>query len=399
MKTLATATELMALIARHELLPPDRSALARASVKNMSGRDFLCSLVKTGWLTAFQANLLLRRRSDELVLGPYLLLSRIGKGGMGQVFKARHRTLNRIVALKLLREEKISSKEAVLRFRREIQLSSQLAHPNIVYAYDAGEINGVHYYTMEYVEGIDLSQHVRRSGRLPIVEAVQYLYQAALALQHAHERGLVHRDIKPSNFLLTKQDGEDVVKLLDLGLARIAEGSEDTALTHDGRIVGTPDYIAPEQARSAHTADIRADLYSLGCTFHFLLTGQVPFPGGKSIVEKLVKHQMEDPTPIETLRPDVPLPLRAVLKRLVARDPERRFQTPEQLAKTLELWLAGARGTAFHASSTTEVQKPPAAAALPDWLGDVEKSEQPARPPPAAVPDWLEDVRRREKQP
>ena len=188
---------------------------------------------------------------------------------MGQVFKARHRTMGRIAAIKLIRKERLEHPQAVKRFQREVRLAAALAHPNIVRVYDADEIAGTHLMVMEYIAGaIDLAKLVKKQGPLPVPQACEYIRQAALGLQHAHERGLVHRDIKPANLLLT---GGQTVKVLDMGLARLnspdGEDDQSSTMTQDGAVMGTPDYIAPEQALESHTVDIRADLYSLGCTF------------------------------------------------------------------------------------------------------------------------------------
>src|SRR5262249_4228321 len=178
------------------------------------------------------------------------------------------------------------------------------SHPNIVTAHDAAQVGDTHFFVMEYVEGIDLGKLVKDTGPLPVAQACAYVRQVALGLQHAHEKGMVHRDIKPSNILLSLQEGQ--VKILDMGLARMlaAPASDDTgSLTDEGAIVGTPDYESPEQARQSHQVDIRSDLYSLGCTFYFLLTGRPPFPGG-TVGEKLVKHQLDEPPPVEQLNPE-----------------------------------------------------------------------------------------------
>lgn len=292
-------------------------------------------LIQRGWLTPYQANLLLQGRGQELILGPYILMERLGKGGMGQVFKARHRKLDRIVAIKLIRKERLESPDVVRRFEREIRAVAALSHPNIVRALDADNIGGTHLLVMEYIEGAnDLAKLVKKNGPLPVPRACEFIRQAALGLQHAYERELVHRDIKPANLLLTP-DGK-TIKVLDMGLARLDSGGDDktSTMTHDGALLGTPDYIAPEQAVESHTVDIRADLYSLGCSFYFLLTGQVPFPGG-TLLQKLNKHQSEEPQPVERLRPEVPPNVAMIVRKLMAKKPTDRYQTPATLASAL----------------------------------------------------------------
>jgi serine/threonine-protein kinase len=291
-------------------------------------------LLARGWLTQFQIKRLFQGRGAELVLGPYVMLDRIGQGGMGQVFKARHRLMKRVVALKVIRKEFLANAETVLRFQREIEVAARLAHPNIVTAYDAAQIGDQLFLVTEYVEGTDLHHLVEKCGPLPPEQAAAYIGQAALGLQHAHERGLVHRDVKPSNLLLTAQTQQ--VKILDLGLAlkQDASGVSTSQLTRVGSLVGTPDYMAPEQVLDPRRADIRADIYSLGCTFYFLLAARPPFEGG-TLTDKLTRHQQEEPEPIARLRPDVPPPLAAVLNRMLAKRPEDRFQTPGELAPLL----------------------------------------------------------------
>jgi serine/threonine-protein kinase len=302
--------------------------------QSIGPRTLACQLIERGWLTPFQANYLHQGRGRELLLGSYLLLERLGEGGMGAVFKARNCKLDRVVAVKVIRKERINSRDSIRRFQREIRAAGQLRHPNIVHALDADEVGGNYLLVMEYVDGTDLGQLVQNQGPLPVPQACDCIRQAALALAHAHEQGLVHRDIKPSNLLLSSA-GQ--IKLLDLGLARLpasADGVSST-MTETGTIIGTPDFLAPEQARHSHDVDIRADLYSLGCTFYFLLTGRPPFPDG-TITEKLVQHQLEEPEPIERLRNDVPPGLIAVVRKLLAKKPEQRYQTPTEVADVLE---------------------------------------------------------------
>ncbi|MBM4068669.1 MAG: hypothetical protein FJ271_06955 [Planctomycetes bacterium] len=312
-------------------------------------------LVKRGWLTPFQVNQIFTGHAAELVLGSYILLDRLGEGGMGEVFKARNWKLGRVVALKLVRKERVSRPETIRRFQREIRAAAKLIHPNVVHAHDADEVNGTHFLLMDFVEGIDLARHVKQSGPLPIPLACEYIRQAALGLQHAHEHGMVHRDIKPHNLLLSvvrgsKSDGQKsgdarhVVKILDMGLARLQQAEDgdqsSTSLTQEGLVLGTVDYVAPEQAINAHGADIRADIYSLGCTLYFLLTGQVPFPGGTA-TEKLIRHQCDQCVPVESLRPDVSPGLAALLRRVMAKRREDRPQTPAELADALQTLLDG----------------------------------------------------------
>jgi serine/threonine-protein kinase len=303
-------------------------------------RSLAKELLDRGWLTAFQLNQIFQGRADELNIGPYVLLERIGAGGMGQVFKARHRHLDRFVALKIIRKDKADNTETVRRFQREIEVVARLSHPNIVAAYDAGEAHGSRYIAFEYVEGIDLAKLIKEHGPLPIAQACDFLRQAALGLQHAHERGFVHRDIKPSNLVLSDARGENIstfglVKILDMGLARL-QGPVGTGeeLTQYQATLGTPDFISPEQARDARAADIRSDLYSLGCTFYYLLTGKVPYPDAAPM-EKLLKHWMETPVPIEERRPEVAPAVADIQRKLMAKRPEDRYQAPIELVAAL----------------------------------------------------------------
>jgi serine/threonine protein kinase len=296
-------------------------------------------MLRRGWLTSFQVNLLLQGRGSQLVLGAYVLLERLGEGGTGQVFKARHQRMNRVVAIKVIRRELLADAEVVQRFYREIETISCLSHPNIVHAFDAGPVGPVHMLVMEYVEGIDLARLVKQSGPLPVERACNYLCQAALGLQHAHERGLIHRDIKPSNLLLTEGSGQPpLIKLLDLGLARLqrkGDGELTAVLTPVGAVtMGTPDYLAPEQAIDFHHVDIRADIYGLGCALFYLLTGQPPFPGG-SLAQKLLRHQQAEPPLLEQLRPGLPATLRPIMDRMLAKSPGDRYQAPVDVAEAL----------------------------------------------------------------
>jgi WD40 repeat protein/serine/threonine protein kinase len=321
-------------------------------------------IVEKGWLTKFQINMIGQGRGKDLIIGSYLVLERIGEGGMGQVYKARHQHMNRVVALKVIRKERLNSPDAVRRFYKEIQAAAQLSHPNIVLAYDAGQTGPTHFFAMEYVEGMDLAHMVQESGPIPVGQACDYIRQAALGLEHAFERGLVHRDIKPANLLVARLSkkseqsgpgpstsksgslGAAVVKILDMGLARLHGPAEtDTGFTKDGVVMGTPEYLAPEQATNARAADIRSDLYSLGCTFYFLLAGRPPFQGG-SLTEVLLAHQLNPAPPVSQFRPEVPEQITAIVARLMAKNPAERFQTPAELADVLAPYCQGAAAPA-----------------------------------------------------
>ena len=274
-------------------------------------------------------------------LGEYQLLEKLGQGGMGAVYKARQTKLKKIVALKVLPKERMQDERAVARFEREMAAVGAVDHPNIVRAMDAREIDGTHFLVMEYVEGLDLSQLLRRQGPLPIADACELIRQAATGLQYAHEHGLVHRDIKPSNLMLTR-DG--TVKILDLGLALLAADDAGADMTGTGQAMGTADYMAPEQAADSHTVDIRADVYSLGCTLYKLLSGHAPFSGPqyKSNLEKMAAHLRDPVPPIREVRPDVPDDLAAVLDRMLAKAPADRFAAPGEVAAALKPLAAGA---------------------------------------------------------
>jgi hypothetical protein len=281
----------------------------------------------------------------------YRVLGVLGSGGMGVVYKAVQRHTDRVVALKVIRPKVHGRPDFVERFRREARAVARLQHPNIVLAYDADEAGGLHFLVMEYVEGTGLDRVLRQRGPLPVREACEYARQAALGLQHAHERGMVHRDVKPANLLLTLPgpapagDGPfGTVKIVDFGLAHLAalDGGPATAVS-SAPVLGTLDYVAPEQARDPAGVDIRADVYSLGCTLYHLLTGQPPFPGGTPL-QKLLWHQERPPRPVTELRQDVPARVAAVLERMLAKEPGRRHATPAEVAEDLAALSGPAEG-------------------------------------------------------
>jgi serine/threonine protein kinase len=343
MTTPSTLSEFVAALRDHDLLDArhveefESSVLPRHDDVTTLGRV----LVERGWMTPFQIDWICAGRAADLRLGSYRLLHPLGEGGMGQVFQAKHQRLQRIVALKVIRQDVLSrDPEAIRRFQREAEAAAQLSHPNVVLVYDADQAGDTHFIAMEYVEGVDLHRLVRDRGPLTFGCAIEFIRQAALGLQHAHEHGMVHRDIKPSNLLVTRPDDlkQSRVKILDLGLARLArsgrEGEAASQLTRLGVVMGTPDFIAPEQARNSRDVDIRADLYSLGCTLYYLLTGRPPFPEG-TVVEKLLMHQLDAPRPVCLYRADTPLAIERIVERLLAKQPVDRFQTPAELVEVL----------------------------------------------------------------
>lgn len=332
----------MRRLRRSGLLPAEQMRQAYdAAAETADGRELGQLLVARKVLTRFQARMLLAGRTEGFFLGQYKILEPIGQGGMGRVFKAEHVGMGRLVALKLLSPDLVQTERARQLFDREVKLVARLQHPHIVTAYDADHQQGRYFLVLEYVDGPDLQTLVRREGPLPIGVACELIRQAALGLQYAHELGMVHRDIKPSNLLVQRTNPlgpGPLVKILDFGLARLSaadEAIDDPSVPLDRRtVIGTPDYISPEQARDWRTVDIRSDLYSLGCTFYFLLTGRPPFPGGNAL-QKLVRQVTERPTPVTELRPDVPAPVVEILNNLIAKNPLERYQIPLDAAVAL----------------------------------------------------------------
>jgi serine/threonine-protein kinase len=294
-------------------------------------------LIAAGFLTQFQADRLMAGRADGLVVGPYAILEEVGRGAVGRVYKAKHRTMNRAVAIKVLAAELTSTAAAREWLQREVRAAARLNHPNVVTAYDANEVGDRFYLVLEFVDGPDLDTLVRQSGPLAVAEACEIVRQAACGLQYAHEHGMVHRDVRPANLLAAKASRTIpgcVVKIADFGIARLAPpAGESDAL-------GTPDFVAPELAHDPRLADHRADLYSLGCTFYFLLTGRPPFPDGTA-QEKVRRHQFEPPVWVGQLRPDVPPAVAEIVHRLLAKDPNVRYQTAGAVAARLAAPAAG----------------------------------------------------------
>lgn len=319
------------LLLKEELakLPlPDGGADAAA----VAGR-----LVAEGILTRYQADAVRDRKFDELLIGNYEVLDRLGAGGMGTVYKARHRRMKRIVALKVLLKNLAQDQTFVRRFQREVETVARLSHPNIVMAFDADESPAGYFLVMEFVDGQDLYTLVRKHGPLSVADAIQCTLQSARGLQYAHEQGIIHRDIKPANLL---RDASGMVKVTDLGLARpnlgvTGDDRGNSGITQAGVVMGTIDYMPPEQAFDAATMDHRADIYSLGCTLHFLLGEEPPYCGS-TLMAILLAHRE---APIPSLREaceDVPVALDAIFHRMLAKSPADRYQSMSEVVQALE---------------------------------------------------------------
>ncbi len=349
------------------------------------------ALLERGWLTPYQINQLFQGKARELLLGSYILLERLGEGAVGQVFKARHQHMKRVVGLVVVREDLLTRPGAVEDFYNTLQAVSQLSHPNLVAAYDAGQIGRTHYFAMEHIEGIDLERHVQQSGPMDVALACEYLRQTARGLQHAYERGLRHHALSPADILvvqyLSRRDpgaqeragetqtnldssGGAIIKVRNLGLTFHKLAASNGAAA--ARFSSEADFLAPERSSAADEADIRADLYSLGAIGYYLLTGKVPFPGG-SVEDKRQRRQQEDPAPVESLRPEVPADVAAIIRRLMARDPEERYQSPAEAATDLATVLG-------FGPATTQLDAPPG------------ENGQPAPAPPPAPPPPLETL-------
>lgn len=323
------------------------------------------TLIKLRWLTVYQAKKLIAGKADELVIGPYVILDKLGEGGMGKVYRAMQLSLGRVVALKVVRSSLLRNEITLKRFQREVRAAAKLKHPNIVTVFDADQVGDRHFLVMECIAGSDLSRLVKERGPLPVPLACSVVRQAALGLQSAHDLGFIHRDIKPSNLLIaTDPKGQftvrSVVKILDMGLARLqsddpAGENISTELTRTGTVIGTPEFMSPEQAKNSSAVDQRSDLYSMGCTFYYLLIGESPFPNGTPL-EKLLQHQMDAPRPVQLIRMDIPPEVATIVHTLLAKRPDDRFQSGAALANALEPWCSDLGNSTVHPSLVLQAE-------------------------------------------
>jgi len=331
------------LVRASRLVEPARLDQAMEDLKRQTGGEPVTNaarvavhLVDTGVLTQWQADKLLEGRYKAFFLGKYKLLDHLGTGGMSRVYLAEHLLMQRRVAIKVLPKDRVDDTSYLARFHREAQAAAALDDRNIVRAYDVDNDGDIHYLVMEYVEGSDLQALVKRTGPLPYHVAVDYIRQAATGLAHAHAVGLIHRDVKPANLLV---DRENTVKVLDLGLAKFSdEDKASLTVAYDENVLGTADYLAPEQALDSHGVDARADIYGLGCTLYYLLVGHPPFPDG-TLPQRIMAHQKEPPPDIRKERPEAPADLLKILAKMMAKKPADRFQSAADVAVILTKWL------------------------------------------------------------
>jgi serine/threonine-protein kinase len=339
------STRFVELVAKSRLV--DHAALEKflAQFRDRFGPElpqdvgqFSRAMVDAGLLTAWHSEKLLAGKYKGFFLGKYKLLGHIGTGGMSSVYLAEHTRLHDKRAIKVLPRTRVKDATYLARFQLEAKAIASLNHPNIVLAYDIDNEGDVHYIVMEYVEGIDLQGLVRRDGPLPPVQAALLLAQAADGLQHAHQRGVIHRDVKPANLLL---DLEGKIRLLDMGLALVSAEEESLTVLHNENVLGTADYLAPEQALNSHQVDHRADIYGLGCTLYFLLTGRPPFPEG-TLAQRIAKHQKAMPTSIRKLREDCPGELEGICVKMMQKEAKYRYQSAAEVADALRKFASSA---------------------------------------------------------
>jgi eukaryotic-like serine/threonine-protein kinase len=322
-------------------------------------------LVRLEVLTRFQADRILKNKLTGFVVGRYVVLDRIGEGAMARVFKARHILMDRVVALKVIAPEYVSSPRKIARFEREIRMIGRLDHPNVVRAFDADRINNIPYIAMEFVAGQNLSDRLRERGPLAPAEVVEFAAQAALGLYHAHQQGVVHRDIKPSNLFLSN---DRKLKILDFGLGVLmqADESDDTFATRDGIAVGTIDFMSPEQT-CGRDVDGRSDIYSLGCAMYHLMTQRLLFPGS-STIERMANRIKNQPLNLASLAPELPPRLVQVMEKMLEPRPQDRYQTAREAAEAL-FSLLPRRSPAAVQGRVANVRSTPAIGANPSTNG------------------------------
>jgi serine/threonine protein kinase len=362
------------LLQRSGLLEPDLLTRVLGEFEVARGKEALADaqiisdyLLEKGLITGWQNDKLMDGRHKGFFLGKYKLLRHLGTGGMSSVYLAEHMHMHRRVAIKVLPQKRIDDSSYLARFYREARAAASLDHANIVRAYDVDSENNVHFIVMEYVEGSDLQVMVKKEGPLPYERAAEYMRQAADGLAHAHEVGLIHRDIKPANLLV---DTKGTLKVLDMGLALVSNDDQASlTVAHDENVLGTADYLAPEQAINSHSVDARADLYSLGCTLYFVLTGHPPFPEG-TLTQRLMQHQTTEPPSITIDRPDAPKELLRICSRMMAKSVDKRFQSAGEVRDALARFLSGDNSSTSDSGISKRISKPSSGSTLAPLKGD-----------------------------
>jgi serine/threonine protein kinase len=390
---------LCGFLIRSKLMSPDGmkamyqrwQAESPGNLENLG--QFTKWLIANKYVTEYQAGLLTKGHADDFFIDDYMILERLGRGRMAGVYKAAH-PLGQVVAIKVLPPSKAKIPQVLGRFERESRLSLQLKHPNIVRSFQVGKAGEINYLVMEYLEGETLEDVLHRRKRLPPAEAVRLIYQALTGLQHLHEQGVVHRDLKPANLMLTPAlapgDADTTlnatVKILDIGLARQlfeeTQTSPDNriALTAEGVLLGTPDYLSPEQARDPRNIDIRTDIYALGCVLYHALTGQPPFPDA-NILSQIVRHATEPARPLKNFNPQIPDGLQQIVNWMMAKNLEERYPTPERAAQALQVFLLADNVPAQPIDAAPQMRS------FLTWLDKNQgQAETPAAPMPAANP-------------
>lgn len=332
-----TLGEFLETLDRSRLLDRTRVEAVRAALAPQEQNDLAAVvqlLVQRRLLTPFQVTKILAGKSGPFFLGRYKIMRQLGEGGMGKVYSARHLDNRRKVAIKVLPPKRANAeRNALARFRREADMGLRLSHPHVAESLEVGEDAGVHFIVMEYIPGENLFTMVGRGGPLRVWDAARLFREVASGLGHIHQFGVVHRDIKPSNIMVTP-DG--TAKLLDLGLASGGD-TTDEQLSKPGTVVGTLDYIAPEQAAGIQMADQRSDIYALGCTLYYAVSRRMPFAGGDP-VSKVYRHRMEEPEPLEKIAAHVPREFSALVRKMMRKDPADRYQSADELCHDLQRW-------------------------------------------------------------
>lgn len=390
-----TVDEFIDLVRRSKLAEEDQLSAALAKHRQEHGgelpteaKDLAQYLIGAGLLTQWHCDKLLEGKYKGFFLGKYKLLGHLGTGGMSSVYLAEHTLMRRLRAIKVLPRKRVGDASYLDRFYQEAEATAKLNHRNIVRAYDIDHEGDTHYLVMEYVEGDDLTTIVQRTGPLDYDTAAEYIAQTAEGLQHAHQHNLIHRDVKPANLLI---DGQGVVRLLDLGLALFkTEERASLTLEHRENVLGTADYLAPEQALDSHGVSPRADIYGLGCTMYFVLTGHPPFPDG-TLAQRIAMHQSKMPADIRVDRPDCPLALSDICFRMLQKDPDDRYQSAQEVVDALRSWLRQRRDRSSALSQGKQVsagvrEKPAAVDTAPKPAVGVPSSPEMSCQPGAVEP-------------